>query len=457
MPFDVVIVGAGVAGLAAARQLSGSGHRVCLLEARERLGGRVHTLHVPDLALPVELGAEFVHGRSPATFEIVDAAALAACELPDNHWWSRDGRWQLVDFWGRIGRIQARIAGLKQDVPFSRFLQTRRGLSRLDRQLACGFVEGYHAAHADRISSLALASADEEQDDDAGNRQYRILGGYDALVEWLRAGLNPERVEVATGTVVTNIRWSKGSVAVDTKSARGEFRRTFQAARAVITIPIGLWKAASEQEGAIGFDPPLRTKERALAQLEVGHVVKIVFRFTEPFWESPEFLAKRTGKPPAGGGPLNFVHSTDRFVPTWWTTAPVRSPVLTGWAGGHAADALLADGPAAVTDRALDALGRTFGMRRSRLDALFAGSWTHDWQRDPFSRGAYSYAGVGGHGAHRALARPLEETLFFAGEATSSDQTGTVAGAIESGKRAALEVLKSSQAPTRRRAAARRR
>ena len=90
MKFDVVVIGAGAAGLAAARELSGAGKRVCVLEARPRLGGRVHTLHVPDLPLPVELGAEFIHGEPDETLSIVAAAALTACELPNNHWWSHD-------------------------------------------------------------------------------------------------------------------------------------------------------------------------------------------------------------------------------------------------------------------------------------------------------------------------------------------------------------------------------
>ncbi|HEU4522815.1 MAG TPA: FAD-dependent oxidoreductase, partial [Thermoanaerobaculia bacterium] len=144
---------------------------------------------------------------------------------------------------------------------------------------------------------------------------------------------------------------------------------------------------------------------------------------------------------PEDGLPLNFVHAADRFIPTWWTSAPVRSPLLTAWAGGHAADSLLAEGPAALIDRTLDSLASTFAMRRKTLDELLAASWTHDWQSDPFSRGAYSYASVGGRAAHRALARPVESTLFFAGEATSSDQTGTVAGAVDSGRRAARELL----------------
>jgi monoamine oxidase len=130
-------------------------------------------------------------------------------------------------------------------------------------------------------------------------------------------------------------------------------------------------------------------------------------------------------------------------MPTWWSAAPVRAPILTGWAGGHAADALLAEGDEAMIDRALDSLAKTFGMRRRTVDDQLAGTYTHNWQSDLFSRGAYSYAAVGGSGAHQTLARPLRSTLFFAGEATSSDQTGTVAGAIETGRRAARELLKA--------------
>jgi monoamine oxidase len=115
--------------------------------------------------------------------------------------------------------------------------------------------------------------------------------------------------------------------------------------------------------------------------------------------------------------------------------------MLTAWAGGHAADRMLAEGGEAMIDRALDALAATLGIPRRRLASMLVAAHTHDWQADPFSRGAYSYAGVGGSGAHRELAKPLAGTLFFAGEATSG-QTGTVAGAIESGRRAARQVLR---------------
>jgi len=413
--FDVAVIGAGAAGLAAARALSGSGKRVCILEARPRIGGRVHTLHIPDLPLPIELGAEFLHGQAEASFSIVDAAALAVCTLRDDHWWSANGRCTRIrDYWGAVDRVRRRIGALKRDVSFAELVRAQRRLTPRQRSLACRFVEGYHAAHADRISALALQSSDEEQED---SRQFRFAGGYDAMLEWLRAGLDPQRVELSLSTVVTSVQWSQGSVSIE--CASGE---PVRAKACIVTIPIGVWKAPPGQEGAIRFDPPLREKERALAKLEAAHVVKIAFRFRERFW-----------------GDRTFVHTADRFMPTWWSTAPLRSPILTGWAGGHAADALLAERPA-MMDRALDAMSRAFSVPRRRLDAMLEGTWTTDWQADPFSRCAYSYAGVGGSGAHAQLARPLKGTLFFAGEATSSDQTGTVAGAIESGQRAARYV-----------------
>lgn len=445
--YDVVIIGAGAAGLAAARVLSGAGKRICLLEARDRIGGRVSSLHLPGLPQAIELGAEFIHGENETTFSIVEAAALAAIELPDSHWWSIDGKWEIVDdFWEQIDKVRAKIGKRTRDVSFAEFLRTRRELTPRLRALACRFVEGYHAAHADRMSALALRTADgeQEQDDPGGNRQFRLAGGQDSLIEWLRSGLDPERVDLRLGTAATDVQWSQRSVTCLTR--RGVVTERIRAAALVITIPIGVWKAPPDQEGAIRFDPPLREKERALALLEAGHVVKISFRFRERFWDEPGFLSERASTKDAGRGlPLNFVHTEDRYVQTWWTAAPVRSPILVAWSGGHAADAMLAEGPDAMIDRALESLSSAFRIPRRRLEALLAGTFHHDWQRDPYSRCAYSYAGVGGSGAHAALAKPLRGTLFFAGEATSGDETGTVAGAIESGRRAARELLRGGK------------
>ncbi|HEX8153280.1 MAG TPA: FAD-dependent oxidoreductase, partial [Thermoanaerobaculia bacterium] len=259
---DILIIGAGAAGLAAARELSGAGRRAIVLEARGRIGGRIHTLHLPDSPVPIELGAEFVHGEVDTTFSIIEAAALTAIELPDTHHWSRNGKWETIgDFWERIDKVRRQIGNLARDVSFDEFLRSKRSLSPRLRELSRTFVEGYHAAHADRISALALKSADseQEQDDPSGNKQFRIANGYDALIAWLRAGLDPGRVELRLGTVVSEIRWGANDVTLVCRSNGRE--ETLRARAALITVPIGVLKAPRDQEGAIRFDPPLREKE----------------------------------------------------------------------------------------------------------------------------------------------------------------------------------------------------
>jgi monoamine oxidase len=411
--YDTVIIGAGAAGLSAARVLSGAGKRIAILEARSRLGGRIASLLVPTLPVPIELGAEFIHGEFASTFSITDAAPLIVGELPDDHWWVVNGKKQKIDFWSQINKVRSRIRHLRTDISFDEFLRRQKGLSPRLREMACRFVEGYHAAHAERMSTKVLEMSDEEQEGE-GNRQFRLAGPQSGILDFLRAGLDPDKTQIFLETPVTRVEWSPGSVTVHANGRR------FRAKSLVITIPIGVWKAKT-----IEFDPPLHEKESAIEKLETGHVVKIVFHFRERFFDQ-----------------CNFLHTEDRFMQTWWTTAPFRSPILTGWAGGRAAEALSAEGPDARLDRALDSLAKAWSMPRRKVDDLLAATFMHDWQADPWSRGAYSYSGVGGAHAHDALAKPLRKTLFFAGEATSSDQTGTVAGAIDSGRRAARELLR---------------
>ena len=411
---DTIVIGAGAAGLAAARDLSSAGKSVAILEARQRIGGRIFTLHESNLPLPIELGAEFIHGEAEETFKIVESAALLAYELPNNLWMSEHGKFRrMPDFWATTKRIRMKIPARGRDVSFAEFLEMQRNLSPRLKAMMLNFAEGYNAAHAERLSAKSLRATADEEDHPT---QWRIGDGYDSVIESIRAGLDPSRSTLHLGCEATDVKWSRGSVQVLTR--KGE---TFHAAAAVVTIPIGVWKSAD----AIQFDPPLREKERALRTLEVGHVVKIVFSFHERFWD-PEHV---------------FVVSRDPFMPTWWTMSPIRASMLTGWAGGHAADRMLASQD--LTDRALKSLSSVFGVKRREIDSKLDSVHVHNWQADPFSRGAYSYAGVGGELAHETLARQVEGTLFFAGEATTPDETGTVTGAIGTGRRAAKQVLKS--------------
>ena len=163
----------------------------------------------------------------------------------------------------------------------------------------------------------------------------------------------------------------------------------------------------------------------------------------ERFWEDDPRGSARA----AGGRPrLGFLHARGAPFPTWWGTEPLESPVLTGWAGGPAAAALAGLPGSEVAARALETIVRLLGVSRRRVASSLEAWQTHDWQSDPFSRGAYSYVRPGGVPARGALARPVASTLFFAGEATDPEQSGTVAGAIASGRRAAAQLLRTRRA-----------
>ena len=140
---------------------------------------------------------------------------------------------------------------------------------------------------------------------------------------------------------------------------------------------------------------------------------------------------------------MNFLHAPGAEIPTWWTAQPIRGPVLTGWVGGVRAETLLSEDPASRLERSLVALSDILAVPRRELEEQLASWASHDWRADPFARGAYSYLGVGGFNAPRGLARPVDGTLFFAGEATTADMIGTVAGALASGRRAAREALEA--------------
>jgi len=307
------------------------------------------------------------------------------------------------------------------------------------RQLLIGFVEGYHAAHLDRISARVLVESDsetEEGEPGRGNRQARIAAGYDAVPRWMAAGLDPERARLRLNTVVKELIWKRGEVRARCVSAVGAPLDEVGARIAVIAVPHAVLKA-----GALRFTPAIPALERAVARLEAGQVFKIVLRFRESFWEEEGFIRERLREPRAELAELNFVHGEHTAVPTWWTALPSHLPRLTGWAGGPRAEALLDQDEASQIGQSLDALSQILQVPRRLLDQQLEAWALHDWRRDPWSLGAYTYPAVGAQHAHRVLARPIADTLFLAGEATVADEVGTVSGAIRSGRRAAKAVL----------------
>lgn len=420
--WDVVVIGAGAAGLMAARRLGEVGKRVALLEARERIGGRIYTVNDPLFPLPVELGSEFIHGKAEVTFDLLREAGMVAVDGSEGHASMREGRLRATDdFFERVGKVMEKLTGLgPRDISFAEFL-SRFPDNPEAAEYARAMVEGFDAADPNLASAKAIA---EEWGGGAGTNspQFRPLGSYAPLMRHLVGSLKPS-VRLFLETCVEEIRWQPGSVEVRTNH-RGQ-KRVFTAPRVVITLPIGVLKSTQ----APRFVPELPEKWKALEGLEMGPVVKAVLKFRQPFWEHVEYGRFYS---------TAFFHHSNAPFPTYWTTLPLRSTLLTAWAGGPKAAALAGCTDAELVEKALEGLEAMF----PGISEGFEAARVYNWPRDPYALGAYSYERVGAGEARAVLGKPVEETLFFAGEATDiHGNSGTVAGALESGVRAAKEVV----------------
>ena len=429
--FDIVVIGAGAAGLAAASELAAAGHSVLVLEARERLGGRILTRDEPRLTAPVELGAEFIHGEAAVTRALLARSGVPAVDACGSHWSLQAGRLSVRDsLFAHIRQaMQHHDIPAGTDLSFDEFLERdlARALTPEERQFARTMAEGFDAADTARASARALR-AEWTGETVGGASQSRPRDGYYASVlAPLVAALQAERVQVRLQAPVHGVRWSQGSVEVTGRLAGETY--TVRAARALIAVPLGVLQQPVGAAGAIGFTPPLAAKHAPLQALASGAVTKLVLRFASPFWQSLEDGRFRDAA---------FFHAPSEPVPTFWTAAPLAAPLLVAWAGGPRAFAPGTD-PRVIVHAALASLEVLFGAQ-AQLAGQLDGYYYHDWQDDPFARGAYSYALVGGSEARGKLAEPLEGTLFFAGEATDRDEAGTVTGALRSGLRAAREV-----------------
>jgi len=408
---EVLIIGAGVAGLAAAADLTRAGLNVTILEARERIGGRVCTVHDPLCPVPIELGAEFVHGMPDEIFRCIHRRHLLTVAVMGEQVCHEHGRLKKCgDWFESANEVLDQLNDAKQrpDEPFDRFL------ARLDAPDAIklrvtNFVEGFNAADKSRISVHALARQ-EEAEEASGDGMFRIASGYDSFVSDLYSDIDPDRCRLRLNHEVKRIEWGRGQV----KAGR------YSAPRAVLTVPLGVLKA-----GGLQIDPEPQALREGIDALEMGHAVRIVYRFRESFWEKRDELEG-----------MSFLH--DEKLPNfsvWWSSSPIYAPILTAWAGGPKAES-------AIHHDALEDLATILGCTRDQIEDECAASYKHDWAADPFARGAYSYVLSGGLQAADNLAEPVNDTLYFAGEHVDpTGNWGTVHGAIASGRRAAHHVL----------------
>ncbi len=374
-----------------------------------------------------------MHGRPAVTYALLGEYGATVVDDAQSSFNFRDGAFEAAagDTFDAAGDMLAtaleRVADESVDALIVR--RTHDEQSRAAGEWVRRLVSGFDAADTARAGARAIAQ-EWGGAASADGAQSRPLGGYAPLVAHLARTLEPERVELSLATVVTQIRRDATGVQIAARSGQRDIR--LHASRVIVTVPLGVLTAAPDARGAIVFDPPLPAATRdALARIAMGPVIKVVLRFRSPFWERLSDGAYRDGA---------YFNGDDIF-PTLWTQLPVRANTLVAWAGGLAAMRLADADGATCCELARACVGRYFGDA-AQTDREWEAAYVHDWQRDPFARGAYSYALVGGENAREALAAAIDGRLWFAGEATAADgEGGTVAGALTSGLRAAREIL----------------
>jgi monoamine oxidase len=430
---DVLIVGAGAAGLLAGRELVRAGKTVLILEAKDRTGGRIHTLRDARFSTPVEAGAEFVHGNLPLTLELLREAGMAYEEMEGRTWQVQNGQVkQDENFIQGWSALIAKLKELEHDLSIAAFLEQYFGAEehRALRESVRKYVEGYDAADTQRASTFALR---EEWMGEEEAPQYRIPGGYTQLTDALRREIEEKGGRILLSTVVKEIHWRQHEVELISSGGH-----SFRGRQALITVPLGVWQSPVASPAHLHFSPPLPEKTIAVRELGFGPVIKVLLEFREAFWEATNPTVPEARVMPE----LGFLFS-DASIPTWWSQLPQKTPLLTGWLGGPQAAQLQLGGDEEVLRSALHSLTALFNVPLPFLENQLKASQVINWLNDPFSGGAYTYATVQTPEARKVLGESVENTLFFAGEALYEGiELGTVEAALVSGRDTAQKMLK---------------
>ncbi len=435
MDCDVLIIGAGAAGLAAARELCKHGKSVVLLEARNRTGGRIYTCHDPAFPIPLELGAEFIHGKAAHTTSLLKEYGFSAQRVKGDSWEMKNGKFEAgtkpID---RSLLLRMRLRQVKQDMSVHAFFDHYLADAPEVIDDVRNFVEGFETGDT---SLAGVAGFREEWSGFSMHRQWRVSGGYGQLADALAEECRNRGCKLFTESIVYEIRWARGRAEVLVKNGK-----RYVAKKVLVTIPLGVLRAEPGSNGAIQISPGLPAKENALACMGFGSVIKLLFLFKHPFWEN-KMTGKRFGKNSLAD--LSFLFSREP-VPTWWTQFPEKIPLLTGWLSGPATATLGYGDKQRIYLQGLQSLGAMFNETTSAMESKLSAFKIVNWNADPFARGSYSYATVNGEAYAQAAGAPVEQTLYFAGEAYGGESgTGTVEAALASGVATAKKMLAENE------------
>jgi monoamine oxidase len=413
---DVLIIGAGAAGLLAMKELLAAGYSVCLLEAASTPGGRIGTISENGFEHPIETGAEFIHGNLPLTLNLLKEANVHTIPLKGKMIGIINGEWNRKepheDHWDKL---MQRLRHLKVDMSVNEFLDIYfAGAEYTElRNAARRFAEGFDLADIKKASILSMQQEWENEDS-----QSRVAGGYGRLIEHLYKQCVATGGQFFFNSAVREVNYTNKQVLITTSEGK-----KYEASRLIITASLGVLKS-----GMISFTPKLELHKEALDVLEFGTVIKLFLEFKSPFWK---LLEKDLG----------FL-LTDELIPTWWTQFPSESTLLTGWLGGPPAALRKEQGNDALLNDALHSLSQVFHMPQKVLSKQLMHYKIIDWFHQPYVLGGYSYITVHSKKAIEILSQPVAGRIYFAGEAINNGKSqGTVEAALYSGQTVAKKIM----------------
>jgi len=429
---DILIVGAGAAGLMAASELANTGKKVIVLEADNRIGGRIHTQYDATTGEYTELGAEFVHGDLPVTIGLLNEAGIpyrsASAEMVQYDEGAFVENESFIEHWDLL---IDKLNSLQQDVSIEEFMLKEFPDDEYARMRTSvrQFVSGYDTADPQKASSFALRKEWQSEDDSA---QHRVAGGYVTLLNYLAGECKSNNGQIFLNAIVKDIYWSPGEVSAITADGTA-----YHAQQIVLAVPLGVLKAGEGQTGGIAFHPPLKTHAEAIQGMGFGSVIKILLEFDEAFWYSEETEA-RIGRSLDNMGYL----LSQEEIPTWWTQFPERSNIFTGWIGGADAEAKKEKTDEEILVQALQSLANIFRLSVEELQQRLKAWKVVNWTAKPFTLGSYAYDTVNAAVCRNTLNTPIDDTLFFAGEYLyEGTAMGTVEAALTSGRGVAEMII----------------
>ncbi len=416
--WDVIVVGAGIGGLSAAHELARGGARVAVLEGRGRPGGRILTVRPEPAAAPVELGAEFIHGKPPELLALAREARLELEPVAGRHFELAGGEVRpakdLNDVLGELERARP------TDGESALELAHMRGLDSEHGRWFQHFVEGFHGGPADRVSARSIirqASVTETQ--------ARAPQGYGALIDFLSAELVNAGAGLALGCRVETVAVTGEGVVVR------DGLREYRAKACIVAVPLAMFQAPREL-GGIELEPPPPEVQFAARRFESGLALRVTLRLVEPV----PFQAAL----PAG----SFIHALDEDFPTWWSSSDPKDPRLVAWCGGPRCAKIAGERRAGAA--ALATFARLMGQTLTEARGFVRDVYVHDFGVDQLSRGAYPYELAG---ADSEVELPIfagSPPLLVIGDFFDADEVGTVAAAVKSGTSAARTLLGSGHA-----------